>query len=243
MSQYFNSIGKFPDLKNNITDKQTDLGLYVVKNHRDKPLSSQPELNYYEYSIQAGADITDERVASILDNKGDNISGKNKQYCEMTAAYWVWKNTSHEWKGIEHYRRHLLVTPDMLSDETDAVLPLPYLCYPNALAQFKRFTNDNVLNALMNALKRLHSDEYDKYLSILNEKYQYTYNLVCAKRNVFDAYCMWFFNITQYMETLGVPEIAGTRALSYVAEVLTNLYFMSNQNDLIIRHVGKRIFV
>ena len=94
-------------------------------------------------------------------------------------------------------------------------------------------------------MKELHPKEYDNYLAILHGQYQYTYNLVCARRQVFDAYCTWFFRITEYMETMAeeVPEIGNTRALSYVAEVLTNLYFMSHQDVWRIRHVEKAIYV
>ena len=62
---------------------------------------------------------------------------------------------------------------------------------------------------------------------------------------MFDDYCRWFFEITEYMEkhfTDDVPELVETRAFSYVAEVLTNLYFMSHQKDLRIRHVEKAIY-
>ena len=163
----------------------------------------------------------------------------------MTATYWVWKNTTHDWKGIEHYRRHLLVSPAMLTDDVDAILPLPYLCYPNTVAQFRRFVGEDVLEALLETLQHLHPKEYNDYLSILHGPYQYTYNLICARRAVFDDYCDWFFRITEYMETLAdrVPALAETRALSYVAEVLTNLYFMSHQDSLRIRHVEKAIYV
>jgi hypothetical protein len=42
--------------------------------------------------------------------------------------------------------------------------------------------------------------------------------------------------------TSEVPELVETRAFSYVAEVLTNLYFMYHQKDLRIRHVEKAIY-
>jgi hypothetical protein len=244
MSEYYASIGKFPALDSVSGGPPADLALYEVRNHRDKPLSNRPRLQYFERSIQAGAAVTGERIAPILDNAGDNISAKNKQYCEMSAAYWIWKNTKHAWKGMEHYRRRLLVTPEMLNGGADAVMPLPYICYPNTLAQFRRLVSEDVLNALLRALKILHPGEYDAYLRILNGQYQYSYNLVCAKREVFDAYCSWLFGITEYMETLAnkTPEIANTRALSYVTEVLTNLYFMSNQDKLTIRHAEKAIY-
>jgi len=163
----------------------------------------------------------------------------------MSAVYWIWKNRRHDWVGIEHYRRHLLVAPEMLTDDVDAILPLPYMCYPNTLAQFRRFVSENVVSALLQALQELRPCEYDDYLAILQGQYQYTYNLLCARWSVFDDYCRWFFRITEYMEGMAdkVPELADTRALSYVAEALTNIYFMSHKDVLRIRHVEKAIFV
>ncbi|MBO6178670.1 MAG: DUF4422 domain-containing protein [Selenomonadaceae bacterium] len=245
MSAYFESIGRFPMAKLSTDATFVDLAIYEVRNHRDKPLSTRPPLNVFEHTIQAGAAITEDRIAKIMDHTGKNISAKNRQYCEMTATYWVWKNTDHDWKGIEHYRRHLLVKQEMLTSDVDAILPLPYICYPNTLSQFRRFVSEDVLQALLQVLRELHPSEYDGYLSILRGQYQYTYNLVCAKAEVFDDYCAWFFRITEHMEGMAdiVPDIEKTRALSYVAEVLTNLYFMSHQDVWRIQHVEKAIYV
>lgn len=245
MSEYFAAVGRFPVLSDKTEKRNLDLALYEVRNHRDNPLANPPELFSYEYPVQAGADLSTKRVAALLDNTGENISLKNRQYCEMTATYWVWKNTDHAWKGIEHYRRHLLVVPEQLGDSVDAVLPLPYICYPGTMTQFGRFVGSDVVQALLDALQYLHPDEYEAYHRILYGKYQYTYNLVCARKEVFDAYCTWFFRITEYMETCSgqVPDIANTRALSYVAEVLTSLYFMYNREGWNIRHAEKAIYV
>ena len=222
-----------------------DFVLYEVRNDRDKSLGFHPKLKPYERSIQAGAVLADSVIADVTDDTGVNISEKNRMYCEMTAVYWIWKNMDHDWIGIEHYRRHLLVRPEMLTDGIDAIMPLPYICYPNEMAQFRRFTTRDVLDSLLKALRDIHPDKYDSYHEILYGKYQYTYDLVCARRYVFDNYCRWFFEITEYMETMSdkVSELRETRALSYVAEVLTNLYFMSHQKDLRISHVEKEIYV
>ncbi len=258
MSEYYAAIGRFltvekaGDRGGRTVDPQTeeaspkgsDFVLYEVKNDRDKPLENHPELFIFEKTIQAGAALTGKRISDLTDDTGMNISERNRMYCEMSAVYWVWKNTEHDWVGIEHYRRHLLVRPEMLTEDVDAILPLPYTCYPNEMAQFLRFTTEDVLNALLKTLKELHPSEFARYHDILYGKYQYTYNLVCAKRKVFDDYCRWFFEITEHMETMAdeVPEIKETRALSYVAEVLTNLYFMDHQKDLRILHVEKAIY-
>ena len=245
MSEYYKSIGLFPladCVESNSINR--DFVIYEVMNDKDKPLDYHPELFSYEKSIQAGAALTDISLTEIKDNTEENISTKNRMYCEMSAVYWIWKNTNHDWVGIEHYRRHLLVKPTMLSEDIDAILPLPYICYPDEATQFLRFTTKDVLNTLLKALKDLHPDKYEEYYNIIFGKYQYTYNMICVRKKVFDDYCSWFFEITEYMETMAdsVPEIKETRALSYVAEVLTNLYFMSNQKNLRIRHVEKEIY-
>ncbi len=247
MSEYYKQIGKFPVIDNaaTATDGTQDLAIYEVKNDRDKALDFHPELFSYEKTIQAGAALADVSIADIHDDTGINISKKNRMYCEMSAVYWIWKNTDHDWIGIEHYRRHLLVKPEMLKCDIDVIMPLPRICYPHEMAQFLRFTTEDVMNALFKALEALHPEEYENYKSILFGKYQYTYDMVCARRYVFDNYCRWFFEITEYMERefgSSVPELLNTRALSYVAEVLTNLYFMSHQKDLRIRHVEMAIY-
>lgn len=246
MSKYYQMEGIFPlAVQAKEEGREDGLVLYEVRNDRDKPVENHPKLFDYERAIQAGAAISETIITPVTDHTGINISRKNRMYCEMTAVYWIWKNTEHDWVGIEHYRRHLLVNPGMLGDQVDAVMPLPYICYPHEMTQFLRFTTKEVLDALLRALREIHPDQYDGYLEILYGKYQYTYNLLCARRHVFDDYCRWFFEITEYMEkrmSKEVPALLETRAFSYVAEVLTNLYFMYHQKNLRILHVEKAIY-
>lgn len=247
MSAYFGSLGRFPLADGNKRQAQepVDVAMYEVRNHRDKKLKNPPGLQSFEKTIQAGAALTRKRLAELADDTGENISVKNRQYCEMSAAYWIWKNTAHDWVGLEHYRRHLLVKPEMLLREADAILPLPYQCFPDTAAQLRRFVSEEVLQALFSSLRALHPKEYDSYREIIYGPFQYTYNLFCVRREVFCDYCQWFFEITGLMESMAeeVPEIGNTRALSYVAEALTNLYFMHNRGRCRILHAEKGIYV
>ena len=60
------------------------------------------------YPIQVGTAIAEKKLEGMLyDNEGDNISAKNKQYCELTSQYWVWKNDREaDYYGFFHYRRY-----------------------------------------------------------------------------------------------------------------------------------------
>ena len=58
--------------------------------------------------IEVGADLRKKHIEGILqDNQGENISSKNKMYCELTAQYWAWKNLDADYYGFFHYRRYL----------------------------------------------------------------------------------------------------------------------------------------
>lgn len=76
--------------------------------HRPSPVAEHPLL----VPIQVGAALAGEHFPGFLhDDAGDNISGKNRSYCELTAQYWAWKNVKTDYYGFFHYRRYLY--PDM----------------------------------------------------------------------------------------------------------------------------------
>ena len=65
-------------------------------------------------NVIAGGDYQTQDVPSnmVLDNSGDNISKKNKSYCELTTQYWAWKNVKADYYGFCHYRRFLTLSSD-----------------------------------------------------------------------------------------------------------------------------------
>lgn len=70
--------------------------------------------------IAGGEFQTKELPAScVLDNTGDNISSKNKAYCELTTQYWAWKNIDADYYGFCHYRRFLSLTDEIFSSQND----------------------------------------------------------------------------------------------------------------------------
>lgn len=63
------------------------------------------------HPIQVGTALAKQKLDMFHDNDSqdgnpDNISDKNRQYCELTAQYWVWKHVKADYYGFFHYRRY-----------------------------------------------------------------------------------------------------------------------------------------
>ena len=59
--------------------------------------------------IQVGKSISRIDIGIIGDDTGDNLSNKNKSYCELTGIYWFWKNRPiPKYVGLYHYRRYFM---------------------------------------------------------------------------------------------------------------------------------------
>lgn len=100
MSEIAEQIAEASDVDTNM-----DIKIFVSMH---KP-SFVPENNKYLLPIQVGTSLADERFPDMLhDDEGENISDKNKMYCELTAQYWAWKNCPDaDYYGFWHYRRYM----------------------------------------------------------------------------------------------------------------------------------------
>lgn len=77
------------------------VNIFIVT-HKENPLLTNQVL----IPIQVG---TNDVISTTMlrDNRLDNIANKNNNYCELTAAYWIWKNCKEtDYVGICHYRRY-----------------------------------------------------------------------------------------------------------------------------------------
>lgn len=96
-------ISTTKEIKENNDYKGTKI---YVAYHYD---SSRERTNIIE-PIHVGRELAKQQVKDALadiigDNTGDNISQLNKSFCELTAHYWIWKNTKYSVVGLMHYRR------------------------------------------------------------------------------------------------------------------------------------------
>lgn len=73
--------------------------------------------------VGEGADL---QGCRFRDNVGANIADRNDRYCEMTAAYWAWKNVAgQDYIGLLHYRRFLDFVENRLHHDEWGVVNLP----------------------------------------------------------------------------------------------------------------------
>jgi hypothetical protein len=56
--------------------------------------------------IHAGKALSNLDLAIIGDDTGENISGLNPYFCEISVLYWMRNNTSAAITGLVHYRRY-----------------------------------------------------------------------------------------------------------------------------------------
>jgi|TARA_R110001606_G_scaffold398228_2_gene576764 hypothetical protein len=67
-----------------------------------------PIFKEYFFPIQVGASLSDVNLGIGRDDSGENISSKNRNYCELTAYYYALKNLDFDSAGLMHYRRIFL---------------------------------------------------------------------------------------------------------------------------------------
>lgn len=222
LEKYYASIGKeflkvdrFPDTKvfsgtKRKTERQdrikSDAGqksacIYVARSINDKPLRQQYTPAFYEREIQAGAAMTKERLegSGLTDDTGDNISGKNSQFCELTALYWIWKNAEEDIVGLVHYRRHFILPDDwvmrMLENKVDVILPVPLYVAPNVAENFKMRHDPNDWNYMIDYLKKRNIKEYQEAGQFFQKNLYSPCNMFIMRKEVLDVLCRWMFPV------------------------------------------------
>ncbi len=233
--------------------------IYMAKSHVDKPLRANVPLPEYVFPIQVGADCCDTRVADLSDNTGEHISGKNGNYCELTALYWMWKNKliavgsddgeEGQYFGMCQYRRGFDLTEDDLlrlaDNDVDVVLPYPMPYEPNIQAHHERYIRDEDWNAMLQALEELQPEYAEALSQIFGQQYLYNYNVILAKKKVLLNYCDWLFPILERTEELSEPKgwERSDRYIGYMGESLETLYFLKNADRLNVVHTGCRMLI
>ena len=227
--------------------------------HRPVQIPSHPLL----VPIQVGAALADTHFLNYLhDDTGDNISQKNRFYCELTAHYWAWKNTEADYYGFFHYRRYLY--PDMKArrpyrverEPSSALLEkLGYSEFARLIEQYDLIFpkgEDMHLSvrehyacapyhyhedlALVEEIIRQH---YPKMVPALRQYFSdticYFGNIFIMKQDIFYDYCAWLFPILEEFDHCTDWKDRTPQELrvdGYLAERLFGVYLTHRRAEL-----------
>ena len=202
--------------------------------------------------VHVGAEgKTDENGAQldpgyIKDNTGDNISSKNKNYCELTGLYWAWKNLDADYIGLAHYRRHFTrrnrgnkkdrpiagAELEKLLNRYDVLLPKKrnYFIESN-YSQYVHAHHAIDLDTTREIISERHSEYLKAYDASMKRTTGHRFNMFIMKRDKFDAYCEWLFDILFELEKrLDISEYSANdaRVFGFVSERLLDVWINTN---------------
>ena len=262
LEKYYSSIGRefikldklqeFPvsAFKDSEVINKISASVYTVKSPFDRPLQQEYSIASYEKEIYVGAVFAENSLPllpknALRDNEGENISEKNKQFCELTALYWIWKHAREDILGLVHYRRHFLFPKNwkecMLNNQVDVILPVPLYVAPTVEENFKSRHDPSDWEFMMQYLKDNFPENYQAACRFFKGNLYSPCNMFVMKRDVLDALCSWLFPIL-----FKVAEHGGEKDNSYlnrypgfISERLISLYFEINREKFKLVYADK----
>lgn len=198
----------------------------------------------------------DKNTTDILrDDIGDNISKKNENYCELTAVYWIWKNSNENIVGLCHYRRFFInkwyyninkiLTEKQIREyleENDIILPKKNY-YKGSIEHNIYFApNKQDMTILRQVLINTYPEYEKDYDLFMKNNCAYLYNMIITKKEIFDEYCEWLFKILFETEKNISPETYiydsyRKRMFGFLSERLLNVWIIHNKKRFKIKEL------
>jgi hypothetical protein len=204
--------------------------------------------------IQCGREVSNIKIAIQGDDTGENISIKNRNYCELTALYWAWKNLRDVGIiGLVHYRRFFdfsfsLLKRDVLRvkeykkgmegidsdnklqsilEKYDIILPVRKVFATNLKKDYCCQHIPEEYEILRTVIGRIFPDYLASFDYVMTQKNKAScYNMFITSWPIFDSYCKWLFDILFEVEKeVRISEYPyQARVFGFMAERLLNVY-------------------
>lgn len=182
--------------------------IYVVTH---KNISLKLPENYKIIGVGNNSIINED----LHDNTGDNISSKNKNYCELTALYWIWKNSNDDIVGLEHYRRMflndnigeigLLNEDEILFILNNYDIIVPTLFNNKTRTVYQHYVEDHKkrdIELAQNIINSKYPEYNSSFNQVMNSKYEYGFNMMITRKDILDEYSQWLFDILFDLENI-----------------------------------------
>ena len=197
--------------------------------------------------LLVGAEVNKPEWDGARDNEGDNISAKNPHYCELTGLYWAWKNTEADYIGLAHYRRHFAggkrwmkkdkriiseaeITP--LLQRTNVLLPKPrHYWIETNYSQYAHAHHQLDLDLTRQILQEKYPGCVPAFDATMQRRSGHRFNMFVMKRELFDQYCAWLFDILFALESrldISSYNKNDSRVFGFVGERLLDVWLETN---------------
>ena len=211
--------------------------------------------------IQCGSAINPKIDNVLYDDSGENISLKNREYCELTAHYFAWKNIVADYYGFCHYRRFLCLkegkrpyyAKGKLSEndkknffENEQHWRKLAECYEIIAPQRENMgitTREYYCNS-----KFHYTEDLNLFVEILNKKYpqfeciteqylsqniQYFCNMFIMDKAHFFEYCEVLFDVLNEFDSRKKlhGEFQSDRTDGYLGEIFTGIYITYSREN------------
>ncbi|MBR2798474.1 MAG: DUF4422 domain-containing protein [Clostridia bacterium] len=221
--------------------------IYIVTHKR----VDLPKLKGYR-AIQVG-NAADSFPGCLRDDTGDNIADKNASYCELTALYWVWKNSDDPYKGLAHYRRYFgrralsSRVADILGYDAlvqmlegrDMLAAKPAVYHVSAREQLlMECCTPETFAKLERVVESLHPESMDAFRAFFAGNRAAQYNMLFCRSSCFDDYCAWLFPMLFSLEDqvdLSGANAYQKRLFGFLSERLLNVWIL--QNGLSVKYL------
>lgn len=216
-----------------------DIRMYVMT-HKTAEF---PAIDGYHPLLVGAAANTQAEQFSLRDDTGDHISQKNKNFCELTGVYWIWKNVSADAVGVCHYRRFFTTARfsnsqkyflnktqmEALLEKHDAVVSDAYWFERSIAQSLYRAPSPEDMRELRKALEALYPAYLPEYDSFMAGRSTCLYNMCLMKKSLFDRYCRWLFEILFYIEKdydISQRNAYEARLFGFLSERLLQIWIM-----------------
>ena len=199
--------------------------------------------------IHVGKALTPVDFGYLGDDTQENISNKNRNFCELTALYWAWKNNFFEnayYIGLVHYRRHfhgdlVFNNSKILSDtqivaylkDYDVIVPKKRNYYIESIAtHYKNAHYEKDLLETESIIKKFFPEYQDAFSTLVSQKKLHLFNMFIMSKENFDNYMTWLFTILFELEKrtdISPYDSYQARLFGFMAERLFNVWLIKNR--------------
>lgn len=205
--------------------------------------------------IHVGKALTDLDLGILGDNTGNNISDFNPNFCELTALYWIWKNSNADILGLIHYRRYFSIdNRSHLSiekiqseiDENTIILAKELKFYKHRI--FKLSVEDHYKmnqvaedwETLRQVVHELYPNYDESFNKIAKGNSLAAFNMFIGSKKFVNDYCQWLFSILFEVKKridLSNHTDYQLRIFGFMSERLLHIYAEKHSDDLKIKFI------